>query len=43
MRMAGHSKMDMSLAYTLSDQVAADEAVRARQQTIMGKTDGKVN
>jgi hypothetical protein len=43
MVMAGHSTMDMSLAYTLADQVAQDGAVRARQESIMGKTGEKVN
>ena len=44
MRMAGHSKSDMSLHYTLADQVAQDSAVRARQETILGKpSSNKVN
>jgi integrase len=43
MRMAGHSTADMSLAYTLSDRTAQDEAVRARQETILGAVSGKVN
>ena len=38
MRMAGHSTADMSPAYTLSDHVAQDNAVRARQEVIPGKT-----
>jgi integrase len=36
-RMAGHSTADMSLEYTLADQTAQDVAVRARQETILGK------
>jgi integrase len=43
MRMAGHSTMDMSLAYTLADQIAADGAVRTRQESLIGKTGEKVN
>jgi hypothetical protein len=43
MKMAGHSTADMSILYTLSDQVAQDAAVRARQELIIGKTGEKVN
>ena len=43
MRMAGHSTADMSLNYTLTDQVAQDGAVRVRQEAILGKTGEKVN
>lgn len=40
MKMAGHSTADMSLAYTLADREKQDGAVRARQESIMGKTGG---
>jgi len=43
MRMAGHATEAMSLHYTLSDQVAQDEAVRAHQEKIVGKTGEKIN
>lgn len=42
MRMAGHSKADMSLHYTLADQEAQERAVRARQERLLGKTEGDV-
>ena len=42
MRMAGHSKADMSLHYTLADQEAQDRAVRARQERLLGKIGGDV-
>ena len=43
MKMSGHATVDMSAHYTLADQVAQDGAVRARQESIMGKTGEKVN
>ena len=43
MKMAGHSTADMSVHYTLSDQVAQENAVRARQETILDKVGAKVN
>ena len=43
MKMSGHGTVDMSAHYTLADQVAQDGAVRARQESIMGKTGEKVN
>jgi integrase len=43
MRMSGHSTIEMSANYTLADQVAQDKAVRARQESIIGKTGEKVN
>ncbi|MGB9454641.1 MAG: tyrosine-type recombinase/integrase [Bryobacteraceae bacterium] len=42
MRMAGHSTMDMSLAYTLADQATQDGAVRSRQEALIGKTGEKI-
>jgi hypothetical protein len=33
----------MSLHYTLADHVAQDRAVRAIQEKVLGKTEGKVN
>lgn len=36
-RMAGHSKADMSLEYTLADRVAQEKAVRSFEQAVMGK------
>lgn len=42
MRMAGHSTMDMSLGYTLSDNAAQDAAVRARQESLIGKVGEKI-
>lgn len=42
MRMAGHSTMDMSLGYTLSDNAAQDAAVRARQESLIGKAGEKI-
>jgi integrase len=41
-RMAGHSKADMTLHYTLADEVKQDAAVRKRQEEILGKPEGKV-
>jgi hypothetical protein len=35
--MAGHSKSDMTLDYTLSDQIKEDKAVRRIQERILGK------
>lgn len=43
MRMAGHSSVEMSLDYTVSDRLAQDGAVRTRQEEIIGKTGEKVN
>ncbi len=43
MRIAGHSTVDMSAHYTLADHVAQDNAVRARQESIIGKTGEKIN
>jgi hypothetical protein len=40
--MAGHSRADMTLHYTLADQVAQDRAVRARQEQVLGKDRGKI-
>ena len=40
--MAGHASADQSLEYTLADQVAQDDAVRTRQEAIIGKTGEKV-
>ena len=34
-RMAGHSKAEMSLHYTLEDRVKEDQAVRLIQQRIL--------
>jgi integrase len=42
MRMAGHSTADMSLMYTLNEQGAQDAAIRARQESIIGKSGAKV-
>lgn len=42
MNLAGHSKVDMSLLYTLNDQSEMDRAVRAHQERILGATGGKV-
>ena len=41
-RLAGHSKADMTLHYTLADHDAQDAAIRARQEQIIGKTGGKL-
>ncbi len=41
-RMAGHAKVDMSLHYTLADRSGQDEAVRAFQERIVGKTGEKI-
>jgi hypothetical protein len=43
MRMSGHATVEMSANYTLADQVAQDGAVRAGQETIIGKSGEKVN
>jgi integrase len=37
-RMAGHSKSDMTLDYTLSDRIKEDKAVRRIQERILGKS-----
>jgi integrase len=42
-RLAGHATADMSLHYTLADHAAQDAAIRARQESILGKTGEKVN
>ena len=42
MRLAGHSTMEMSIHYTLSDEDAQDAAIRARQERILGKPEGKI-
>ncbi len=42
MNMAGHTSMEMSLLYTLSDRKAQDLAVRGFQERILGKPEGSV-
>jgi integrase len=42
MKMAGHTSSDMSILYTLSELQEQDRAVRALQETILGKTGEKV-
>lgn len=42
MNLAGHSKVDMSLMYTLRDQSEQERAVRAHQERILGSVAGKV-
>jgi hypothetical protein len=42
MRMAGHGDTGSSVLYTLADQAAQEGAVRARQESIIGKAE-KVN
>lgn len=42
-RLAGHSRADMTLYYTLADQVKQDAAIRTLQERIIGKTEEKVN
>ncbi len=41
MKMAGHGSTDMNLLYTLADQQVQDAAVRARQESLIGKTGEK--
>jgi len=43
MKMSGHAMVDMSAHHTFADQVAQDGAVRARQESIIGKAGEKVN
>jgi integrase len=43
MKMAGHSDAAQSILYTLADQQAQDGAIRARQESIIGKAGEKVN
>jgi hypothetical protein len=43
MKMAGHSSADMSILYTLPELQAQEQAIRARQEAIIGKTGEKVN
>lgn len=43
MKLAGHSSADMSILYTLKDHAAQDDAIRARQEAILGKSGEKVN
>lgn len=42
MRLAGHATADLSGLYTLADHEVQDGAVRARQESIIGKTGEKV-
>jgi integrase len=41
-RLAGHSKADMTLHYTLADTAKQEAAIRERQEEILGKTGDKV-
>lgn len=42
MNAAGHSKVDMSLLYTLDNKVEMEKAIRAHQERLLGKPEGPI-